>query len=1143
MTNKELFTLNPDENNLLNDGVVEINTRRDDQGLRVIRHEIKTFVCEGEYQRGIYRILDTYLKHFDQPKQPAVWVSGFFGSGKSHLVKMLSYFWEDYGFPNGESARSLKPLPDDVRDLFVELDRKQKQFGKLVVAGTLKDFPSADIRYSFLQLLLGALGLPPQYHHFKFVYWARQEGIYDELKALVESKGKSFEKEYENLYVSTTLAAAVLELMPSFAENEAKVKENFKVNFKRIENISRDGMISTIRDEILPLKYGAHIPCTIIVLDEVQQFIARDGNKTIDVQNLAQDLCSNFDGRFLLIGTGQNALAETPDLQPLQDRFSVKVSLSDTDVETVTRKTVLEKKASAVGDLSKRLEASIGEISRNLAGTAFGYRSEDKHTLAADYPILPSTRRFWRKIMVSMDTAGTAGLLRSQLRIVDESVKRVKDLPIGHVIPADFVFEQKQQQLLQNALLLNETNNLILERKAQGGDASLEGRILSAVFLIDQLPADLPEGRLKSDAATLADLLIEDIGGPVEQFRSKVKHLVEKLVKTDKVLMMVGDEYKLQTKAGTEWEQTFIQKVQELIAKGDDQIHRFRKEKLAAFFREKAKAISILHGESKEKRDFDIYAGTEAPAAESKLNLWLRDGWFENEGNVMNEIRAEGPERPLAYAYVFKSREADLRQEIIQYLAAEATLQIKGIPSTPEGEQARKSMETRRSMALAAIGDLIERIGGEAGIFLAGGNQIDRGNLTDNIRAAFSSLADRQFPAFAKADTPGWDKALRKAAGGDPDALKQVKFSGEPKDHPVCLDILRFIGKETLTGSKIRERFRQAPYGWPQDAIDACILMLRNTDHLSTSEPSLSQSTIGKASFKKEIHTLSAPDKIKLRKLYQTAGVSFKPNEEFPPSNTLLALLKDLAGKASGQPPLPPAIGTAFLKDIENLDGNERLLRILDEEADLMAKFQDWTRQAALAAQRLPNWRLLEELAAFATGYPDGEALAAEVDAIRDDRLLLHDPDLVEPLLHRATELLGDKVMAFAAEYNRIWQTEMADLQTNVYFLQLSPEQKHAILARHSILKEKEVRRLSAHELSNALSRQPLHSWKDAISALPPRFQAALADAVRLAEPQAATYALPRKTLSSPAEIEAYLAELRTQLQALLQAAKSVILK
>ena len=523
MKNKELFTLNPDENNLVNDGVVEINTAKDDKGLTIIRHELKTFVCEGEYQKGIYRILDTFLKHIDEPRQPAVWVSGFFGSGKSHLVKMLGYLWEDFKFPNGDSAKKIKALPQDVNDLFIELERKQNIYGKLSISGTLKDFPSADIRYSFLQLFLNELGLPQQYHHFKFIYWTKQEGIYDQLKTIVEAQGKDFKKEYENLFVSSTIAKAILDLKPGFAENEAKVKENFKANFKRIESINREQLIDTIKTEILPLFYGDKIPLTLIVLDEVQQFIGSEGNKSIDVQNLAQDLCSNFDSKFLLIGTGQNSLSETSLLQRLQDRFTVKVSLSDADVETVTRKTVLEKKPTAISLIDKKLEASLGEISRNLSGTDYGYVTSDKTTLVADYPMLPSTRKFWKKVLQVIDTAGTSGQLRSQLRIVDESLKKVADKDLGFVVPADLIFEQKQSQLLQNALLLNETNNLIVGRKSQGGDSALEGRILSIVFLIDQLPKDTSGKRLKSDENTIAELLLDNLNEASDKFRTKIK--------------------------------------------------------------------------------------------------------------------------------------------------------------------------------------------------------------------------------------------------------------------------------------------------------------------------------------------------------------------------------------------------------------------------------------------------------------------------------------------------------------------------------------------------------------------------------------------------------------------------------------------
>ena len=50
-----------------------------------------------------------------------------------------------------------------------------------------------------------------------------------------------------------------------------------------------------------------------------------------------------------------------------------------------------------------------------------------------------------------------------------------------------------------------------------------------------------------------------------------------------------------------------------------------------------------------------------------------------------------------------KLRDQDLRNEIIKYMAADLTLQAKGIPSTPEGEQARKSMETRKGLSLHNI--------------------------------------------------------------------------------------------------------------------------------------------------------------------------------------------------------------------------------------------------------------------------------------------------------------------------------------------------------------------------------------------------------------------------------------------------------
>jgi len=282
MLNKDLFELNPLENNLKNDGVVELNTSKDEKGQQIIYHEIKTFVCEGEYERGLYRILDTYLKKFDEPKQPAVWVSGFFGSGKSHLIKMLTYFWEDFTFDNGENARKIKSLPDNVNDLLVELQRKQEIHGSLVVRGTLKDFPSKDLKYSFIRLLLTSLNLPNQLHLFQFYHWCKSEGILDGLKEKIKNSGKDFDSELKNLYVSRIIANAILELLPDYAENEAQVRENFKYNFPRKDTIGREDFLYTVKSQIL--KYVSdNIPCILIALDEIQQFIGTDQDRSSDV--------------------------------------------------------------------------------------------------------------------------------------------------------------------------------------------------------------------------------------------------------------------------------------------------------------------------------------------------------------------------------------------------------------------------------------------------------------------------------------------------------------------------------------------------------------------------------------------------------------------------------------------------------------------------------------------------------------------------------------------------------------------------------------------------------------------------------------------------------------------------------------------
>jgi len=100
----------------------------DAQQQKTLRFELETFVCKGHYEDGLRRILESYVETLRAGSEsPSAWVSGFFGSGKSHLVKMLRALWTNTPFEDKRTPRDIVRLPPSVVDALKELDTIARQ--------------------------------------------------------------------------------------------------------------------------------------------------------------------------------------------------------------------------------------------------------------------------------------------------------------------------------------------------------------------------------------------------------------------------------------------------------------------------------------------------------------------------------------------------------------------------------------------------------------------------------------------------------------------------------------------------------------------------------------------------------------------------------------------------------------------------------------------------------------------------------------------------------------------------------------------------------------------------------------------------------------------------------------------------------
>ena len=335
--------------------------------------------------------------------------------------------------------------------------------------------------------------------------------------------GDDFEDALREFLLDDRLARAALAANPNLASDVDMLMERFGREFDHEPEPTVELLVEKAHQALT--MGGKEIPLTLIILDEVQQFLRENPDHAIIVDTIIRTLTAKFRGRLFIVGTGQSALGDVQYLQKLLAPFTVQVPLGSADIDSVVRETVLLKKDTAKPDIAKMLDARSGEIDKHLQGSPLARSEADRVNAVADWPILSTRRKVWERVMTELDKSGLGATLRGQLRLTLDAVKQYGDRPLGVAVPADFLFDTFAAEALSRNLISREIYDRIGILRAETGDGPTKARILVIVYLLARIARDAHVHGVRATPEVIADLLVEDLSDAAP-IRAKVPTLL-----------------------------------------------------------------------------------------------------------------------------------------------------------------------------------------------------------------------------------------------------------------------------------------------------------------------------------------------------------------------------------------------------------------------------------------------------------------------------------------------------------------------------------------------------------------------------------------------------------------------------------------
>lgn len=512
-------------------GVIKVDQDTED----VVQQEVSEYVITKELKKHFISFFDYYSDGFDQPTSDiGVWISGFFGSGKSHFLKMLSYILENKPVGTTTTVEMFRKKFADDPATFMLIDKATRGKTETIlfnidIEGSINKDKTAVLRV-FAKMFYNHLGFFGENLKVAMLeQYIDQLGKTEEFRRVFEEKkGKSWVDQRKAFAFNGKFIIPTLMEVLDMSEEDAKRWFNDKtaVDF----SIAR--LVEDLKVYVNKKPDNFRL---LFMIDEVGQYVGTDTDMLLNLQSLTEKIGSACGGKVWVVCTGQEAIDEiikvrADEFSRIQARFKTRLSLSSSSVDEVIQKRILEKKL----DVEKTLEGLYHEndsVLRNLfsfSGSVLdikGYAGASE--FAQDFPFVPYQFIIMQKVFAEIRKHGNSGKHlsggeRSMLSGFQEAAQKVQNQDEYALVPF-FRFYDTVHTFLDSSI------RRVIERcekaaEIGAGIESMDVDVLKLLYLIryvEDIPANLDN---------IVILMSDDIRTDKIVLREKVRDSLNRLL-------------------------------------------------------------------------------------------------------------------------------------------------------------------------------------------------------------------------------------------------------------------------------------------------------------------------------------------------------------------------------------------------------------------------------------------------------------------------------------------------------------------------------------------------------------------------------------------------------------------------------------